>query len=92
MPMHNIGTREFIIALLFGLLHSLFTLFIVFSSIWVCVALWVQQPFGWLGSRILSGIWMALCLSMPGFFFNGHIIARRTDIFIHLIAFACSFA
>ncbi|EOY4260887.1 hypothetical protein QA090_003955, partial [Acinetobacter baumannii] len=27
--MHNIGTREFIIALLFGALHSLFTLFIV---------------------------------------------------------------
>ncbi|EPQ2337579.1 hypothetical protein PZF68_004008, partial [Acinetobacter baumannii] len=26
--MHNIGTREFIIALLFGALHSLFTLFI----------------------------------------------------------------
>ncbi|EOC7554148.1 TPA: hypothetical protein ACLEK2_004124, partial [Acinetobacter baumannii] len=25
--MHNIGTREFIIALLFGALHSLFTLF-----------------------------------------------------------------
>ncbi|WP_267976179.1 hypothetical protein, partial [Acinetobacter baumannii] len=24
--MHNIGTREFITALLFGLLHSLFTL------------------------------------------------------------------
>ncbi|EOH6027286.1 hypothetical protein RG427_003822, partial [Acinetobacter baumannii] len=24
--MHNIGTREFIIALLFGALHSLFTL------------------------------------------------------------------
>ncbi|HGY2025048.1 TPA: hypothetical protein ACNVPN_003867, partial [Acinetobacter baumannii] len=25
--MHNIGTREFLIALLFGALHSLFTLF-----------------------------------------------------------------
>ncbi|MFI7964513.1 hypothetical protein ACFMKD_10700, partial [Acinetobacter baumannii] len=32
--MHNIGTREFIIALLCGALHSLFTLFIVLSSIW----------------------------------------------------------
>ncbi|NUE91291.1 DUF4105 domain-containing protein [Acinetobacter seifertii] len=88
--MHNIGTREFIIALLFGALHGLFTLFIVLSSIWVCLALWVQQPFGWLGSRIIIGIWIAFALSMAGLYFNGHIISRRTDILIYLLAFACS--
>ncbi|EPL9481824.1 DUF4105 domain-containing protein, partial [Acinetobacter baumannii] len=88
--MHNIGTREFIIALLFGALHSLFTLFIVLSSIWVCLALWVQQPFGWLGSRIIIGIWIAFALSMAGLYFNGHIISRRTDVLIYLLAFACS--
>ncbi|EMG9699326.1 hypothetical protein V5442_003832, partial [Acinetobacter baumannii] len=88
--MHNIGTREFIIALLFGALDSLFTLFIVLSSIWVCLALWVQQPFGWLGSRIIIGIWIAFALSMAGLYFNGHIISRRTDVLIYLLAFACS--
>ncbi|MFH3664066.1 hypothetical protein WAH66_22335, partial [Acinetobacter baumannii] len=50
----------------------------------------VQQPFGWLGSRIIIGIWIAFALSMAGLYFNGHIISRRTDILIYLLAFACS--
>lgn len=54
------------------------------------LSLWVQQPFGWLGSRIIIGIWIAFALSMAGLYFNGHIISRRTDVLIYLLAFACS--
>ncbi|EXU23013.1 hypothetical protein J816_0130 [Acinetobacter baumannii 25766_3] len=65
-------------------------MFIVLSSIWVCLALWVQQPFGWLGSRIIIGIWIAFALSMAGLYFYWDIISRRTDVLIYLLAFACS--
>lgn len=42
--------------------------------------------FGWLGSRIIIGIWIAFALSMAGLYFNGHIISRRTDVLIYLLA------
>jgi len=86
--MHNIGSREFFIALGIGLLHSLFTLFVVLSSFWLCLALWIQQPLGALLSRITIILWSLFALSLIGVYVSGHLISRRTDIIIYCCAFA----
>lgn len=88
--MHNIGSREFFIALGIGLLHGLFTLCVVLSSVWLCLALWIQQPLGTLFSRVAIVLWGLFALSLLGVYFSGHLISRRTDIIIYCVAFACS--
>lgn len=88
--MHNIGSREFFIALGIGLLHGLFTLCVVLSSIWLCLALWIQQPLGTLFSRVAIVLWGLFALSLLGVYFSCHLISRRTDIIIYCVAFACS--
>lgn len=89
MAMHNIGSRVFI-ALGIGVLHSLFTFFIVVSSIWLCLALWIQQPLGTLFTRIVIILWCLFALSLIGVYVSGHIFSRRADILIYCAAFACS--
>ena len=88
--MHNIGSREFFIALGIGFLHSLFALFVIISSIWLCLALWIQQPLGTVLSRVVIVIWGLFALSLIGFYVSGHLFSRRTDILIYCVAFACS--
>src|SRR5690606_21932417 len=62
--MHNIGKKEFFAALAMAVLHSVFSLFVILSSIWLCLALWFQEPFGWLITRLLIGIWIVFALSI----------------------------
>lgn len=88
--MQNIGSREFFLALGIGLLHSLFTLFVVLSSVWLCLALWIQQPLGSVFSRIVIVVWTIFALSLIGVYVSGHLFSRRTDIIIYCLAFACS--
>ncbi|NHC03668.1 DUF4105 domain-containing protein [Acinetobacter sp. 187] len=88
--MHNIGKREFFAALGMGLLHSIFSLFVIFSSIWLCLALWIQQPFGWLISRILIGAWIAFALSVLGIYASQHVFSRRKDAIIYILVFILS--
>lgn len=88
--MHNIGSREFFIALGIGFLHSLFALFVILSSIWLCLALWIQQPLGTVLSRVVIVIWGLFALSLIGFYVSGHLFSRRTDIIIYCLVFACS--
>ncbi|ENW97147.1 DUF4105 domain-containing protein [Acinetobacter sp. NIPH 298] len=88
--MHNIGSREFFIALGIGLLHSTFTLFVILSSAWLCLALWIQQPLGSVFSRLIILLWVLFALSLIGFYISGHIFSRRTDIILYCCAFACS--
>ncbi|MDH0031062.1 MULTISPECIES: DUF4105 domain-containing protein [unclassified Acinetobacter] len=88
--MHNIGSREFFIALWIGFLHSLFALFVILSSIWLCLALWIQQPLGTVLSRVVIVIWGLFALSLIGFYVSGHLFSRRTDIIIYCLVFACS--
>ncbi|ENX44587.1 DUF4105 domain-containing protein [Acinetobacter sp. NIPH 2100] len=88
--MQNIGSREFFIALGIGLLHSLFTLCVILSSIWLCLALWIQQPLGPFFSRIAIILWSLFALSLIGVYVSGHLFSRRTDIIIYCLAFACS--
>ncbi len=86
--MHNIGSREFFIALGIGLLHGLFTLCVVLSSVWLCLALWIQQPLGTFFSRVTIVLWSLFALSLLGVYFSGHLISRRTDI-IYLLRCLC---
>ena len=88
--MHNIASREFFIALGIGFLHSLFALFVIISSIWLCLALWIQQPLGTVLSRVVIVIWGLFALSLIGFYVSGHLFNRRTDIIIYSLVFACS--
>ncbi|EOR02991.1 DUF4105 domain-containing protein [Acinetobacter sp. ANC 3926] len=88
--MHNIGSREFFIALGIGLLHSLFTLCVILSSVWLCLALWIQQPLGSFFSRAAIVLWVLFALSLIGVYVSGHLFSRRTDIIIYCVAFACS--
>lgn len=88
--MHNIGKREFLAALGMGLLHSTFSLFVILSSIWLCFAVWVQEPLGWLISRILIGIWIAFAMSILGFYATQHFFSRKIDVIIYIIVFIFS--
>ena len=88
--MHNIGSREFLLALGIRLLHSCFALFVILSSIWLCLALWIQQPLGIIFSRTIIILWGLFALSLLGVYVSGHMFSRRTDLLIYGIAFACS--
>ena len=85
--MHNIGKREFFAALGMALLHSVFSLFVILSSIWLCLALWFQEPFGWLITRLLIGIWIVFALSILGIYITQHFFNRHTDVLIYMLGF-----
>lgn len=85
--MHNIGKRDFFIALGKGLLHFIFSLFIILSSIWLCLALWVQEPVSWLVTRILIGSWIAFALSVLGIYVSQHFFSRRINSIIYILCF-----
>ena len=88
--MHNIGKKEFLHALGTGLLSMIFSLFVVFSSLWICMALWIQQPFGWLISRILIALWLVFALSVLGIYITQHFLGRGKDILLYIMAFVCT--
>lgn len=88
--MHNIGKREFLHALGMGIIHSLFSLLVILSSLWLCFAIWIQQPGGWLISRLLIVFWLFFALSILGIYFTQNIFSRRRDIQIYIIALICS--
>lgn len=68
------------------LLHSSFSVFVVVSSLWLCIALWVQQPLGVLLSRVLIGIWLAFALSVLGVYAT-HFFSRKKDVLLYIIGF-----
>lgn len=86
----QIEARELFISLAMWLLHGAFTLFVILSSIWLCLALWYQQPFCNIFSRVIIAIWVLFALSLIGFYINGHIVSRRTDILLYGFVFACA--
>ena len=85
--MHNIGKREFFAALGMALLHSMFSLFVIVSSIWLCLALWFQEPFGWLVTRIIIGIWIVFALSILGIYITQNLFNRHIDTLIYIFGF-----
>lgn len=88
--MHNIGKREFLRALGMGALHFVFSLFVILSSIWLCLSLWIQEPWGWLFSRILIGSWIAFALSILGIYVSRHFFSRTKDVLLYIIIFVLS--
>lgn len=85
--MHNIGKKEFGLALGKSILTTLFGVFIVCTSVWVCLALWIQQPFGWLFSKALIACWVIFAFSILGIYISQHFISRRVDFLIYIAAF-----
>lgn len=85
--MHNIGKKEFLIALGFALLHGVFSLFVIFSSIWLCLALWFQEPLGGLMTRLLIAIWVIFAFGMLGIYVTQSFFSRSTDVLIYLLGF-----
>ncbi len=88
--MHNIGKKEFFAALSMMIVHAAFSLFVILSSVWLSFAIWIQQPGGWLISRILIGVWIVFALSILGIYFSRHLLSRRKDIVLYVVAFALS--
>lgn len=88
--MHNIGKREFLTALGMGFIHFLFSVFVILSSIWLCAAVWIQEPLGWFLSRVIIGIWIAFALSILGIYVSQHFFSRKKDVLIYIIAFILS--
>ena len=85
--MPTIGKREFLLALSMGMLHSMFSLFVIMSSIWLCLALWFQAPFGSLISRVIITLWIIFALSILGIYITQHLFSRSIDVLIYLLAF-----
>lgn len=79
-----------VIRTLMWLLHIVFILFVICSSLWLSLALWIQQPLGTIASGILIAIWWLLALVILGVYFKRTLISRRVDAVIYLIAFLLS--
>lgn len=87
---YHTGSQPFFITVLIGLLHGLFSLFVILSSLWLCLALWIQLPLGTIFSRVLIVLWCVFALSLFSIYASGHLFSRRTDIVIYCCAFACA--
>lgn len=85
--MHNIGKKEFLIAAGMVLFHAVFGLLVILSSIWLCMAVWIQQPGGWLLSRVIIGVWIIFALSILGIYFSQHFFSRGKDILLYVVFF-----
>lgn len=90
--MHNIGFRKFIQALASFSIHAGFTLGVFLSSIWLCLALWIQQPGGRWVSIVLMTLWALFAMSILGIYFTQHVFSRQKDRIIYLLVFALSLA
>lgn len=72
------------------LLGSLFSVFVLCSSLWLSLMLWVQQPLGKIGSIILVGLWLVFACVVLGIYFTKHLISRQVDTVLYLLAFLVS--
>lgn len=86
--MNNIDQHTFRKSIIGVLLNSLFYLFVLVSSIWLCLALWIHQPFGRWFTYLAITVWICLSLSITGIYIAQAIFQRRTDVIIYL--FCCS--
>ncbi|WP_180033538.1 DUF4105 domain-containing protein [Acinetobacter sp. YH12233] len=72
------------------LLGSLFSVFVLCSSLWLSLMLWVQQPLGKIGSIILICLWLLFACVVLGIYFTKHLISRQVDTVLYLLAFLVS--
>ena len=72
------------------LLPFLFGIFVIFTSIWACMAFWYQQPLGHIFSLILIGTWLIFAFASLGIFVSQYFFKRSTSCIIYSLAFICS--
>ena len=88
--MDSLKTKPMLHRLGMGLLHSLFCLFVVMTSIWFCLAIWIQQPLGQIFSYFIIILWAIFALSILGIYFTKNLFTRKIDSLIYLVAFLLS--
>jgi hypothetical protein len=75
---------------LMWLLHAVFTLLVIGSSLWLSLALWIQQPLNKIASCVLIGLWWLLACVVLGVYFKRNLISLRVDVAIYIVAFSLS--
>ncbi len=88
--MQNIGKNQNLKKLGMTIAHSLFNLFVLFSSIWLCMAIWFQEPISPLFSKIIIGFWIVFALSILGIHFCKKLLSRTKNILIYSFTFLCA--
>lgn len=88
--MDNLEKKSIFHLLGMGVLHSLFTLFVLLTSVWFCLAIWVQQPLGKIFSYFIIIAWTIFALSILGIYFKRKFWSRNKDRLIYLITFVFS--
>lgn len=72
------------------LLHFLFALFVICSSIWACMAIWFQQPLGHIFSIVLIIVWIIFALTCLGTYTTQYFLNRTKSGLIYGLAFIFS--
>jgi len=88
--MHNTRKKDFMLRIGRFLLHSAYSLLVILSSVWLCFALWIQQPGGLIVTRIIMLLWVLFSLSLLTIYFRNSRLSRRKNVLIYLVAFAIS--
>ena len=88
--MQQLDQKAILIKIGKGFVHLFFSLFVVCSSAWLCLALWIQEPFHLWVSRAFIVIWMIFACSVLGIYVSHHLLSRRKDIILYFVVFACS--
>lgn len=71
---------------LFRLFHVVFALFVIASSIWLCLAIWIQQPLPSIFNTALIMVWILFACVVLGIYASRHIISRSIDSLIYMVA------
>lgn len=70
---------------------SLLAIFIIASSIWLCMALWFQQPLGHFATSIIQILWIIFaCACLGGGYFQAKFFSHRRSFFLYSLMFAFS--
>lgn len=88
--MQQLGSNTLLIKSVKWLIHCIFSLFVLLSSLWLCLALWVQQPIHPIVSYGLIVAWACFSLSILGIYFSQHLISRNKDILLYILGFVCA--
>ncbi|MCJ8161028.1 lipoprotein N-acyltransferase Lnb domain-containing protein [Acinetobacter zhairhuonensis] len=85
--MQQKGSDSLLFKTLQWLLHCIFSLFVLLSSLWLCLALWIQQPIHPIVTYGLIIAWACFSLSILGIYFSQHLISRNKDILLYVFGF-----
>lgn len=77
----------FLKTLLKGMGHLILCIVVALSSLWLCGALWFQQPLGKTGSIVLIVLWAMLALAVMGLYIANSYIRQSTSLIIYSLCF-----